>query len=130
MGKCLSCRRHFLEQFDNASYDLRLAKEDTAALVLYFWRFHNAVSVRVAAEHSCNEVDRRWPPLSLCPRCWDVGASSDWDVLREAKDLSGGDNSPMRAVRLGALPNEMEIFRFLMAAFTGSSADLDKAVKP
>ena len=37
-------------------------------VVLYFWRFHNAVSVRVTAWHGCNTTDRRWPPSSVCSR--------------------------------------------------------------
>merc|ERR1712125_220665 len=60
--KCMYCRRHFLEQFDNGSYGLAFARRDPAQAVLYFWRLHSAVSVRVASEHGCNTIDRRWPP--------------------------------------------------------------------
>jgi len=131
--KCLNCRQHFLEQFDKGSYGLASATEDTAGLVLYLWRFHNAVSVRVAAEHSCYTVDRRWPPFSLCPKCWDVGASSEWEILQELKELKGSSSSsslilPHRPQRLGALPNESEVFHFLMSSFTRSTEDMDKAV--
>ena len=56
-------------------------------LVLYLWRFHSAVSLRVSALHSCEDSDRRWPPTSLCPTCWDASAEP-WVVMDEAQRLA------------------------------------------
>lgn len=127
--KCMSCRRHFLEQFDAGLFGLGLARTDAAEAVLFFWRMHNAVSVRVSTEHACEDVDRRWPPLSLCPKCWDLGSAIEWQVLSEGADVGLSANVPAttgkqnRALRLGAQPNELEILRFLMASFAGKIVD-------
>jgi len=134
--KCLYCRRHFLEQFDLGSYGLERARSNSSEVVLYLWRLHNAVSVRVVAEHGCDRADRRWPPLSVCPRCWDVMASDDWDVLSESAALQtsdGGGRAKAKprppgaaaarspgALELRALPDEDEVLRFLMEAFSES----------
>ena len=56
-------------------------------LVLYLWRFHSAVSLRVSALHSCEDSDRRWPPTSLCPTCWDASVEP-WVVMDEAQRLA------------------------------------------
>lgn len=106
--KCAACRRHFLERFDAGVYGQSKARQSHAELVLYFWRFHNAVSTRLMAEHSCEHVDRRWPPLSICPACWDVGAEEEWDVLEEAAG---------RSLRMNARPLDSEVLQFLVAKF-------------
>jgi len=122
--KCLYCRRHFLEQFGAGSYGLPLARRDAGEAVLWFWRLHNAVSVRITAEHSCHDADRRWPPLSLCPKCWDAGATDDWDILSEALDLQekgegrGAGERRLRSLRLRAQPSEPAVLRFLLTAFS------------
>jgi len=118
--KCLYCRRHFLEQFDMGSYGLGQARTNTADTVLYFWRLHNAVSVRVAAEHGCADADRRWPPISLCPQCWETRTSNDWPILAESLALRGKyllDEQPLRWFRLKAIPEEFAILQFLINAF-------------
>jgi len=139
--KCLYCRRHFLDDFERGLYGLGMAREDAAEAVLYFWRLHNAVSVRVAAEHGCSEADRRWPPLSLCPRCWDTGVQmGEWRVISEAVNGSEGalEGQPQldkvlhtrgrmpRALRLSALPNEAEVLDFLMHAFADTMSGHQK----
>lgn len=134
--KCLYCRRHFLQQYDLGSYGLEAARANYTETVLYLWRLHNAVSVRVTAEHGCRRADRRWPPLSLCPECWDVESTSDWDVLFESlslqstdgggrvKERGGGGGAAavqrrgLRSLQMRALPRETEVFRFLAAAFS------------
>eukprot|EP00931_Biecheleriopsis_adriatica_P007495 TRINITY_DN108776_c0_g1_i1.p1 TRINITY_DN108776_c0_g1~~TRINITY_DN108776_c0_g1_i1.p1 ORF type:complete len:702 (-),score=140.65 TRINITY_DN108776_c0_g1_i1:36-2141(-) len=113
--KCLYCRQHFLEQFDAGSYGLEVARKDRRDVVLYLWRLHNAVSVRVAAEHGCNAADRRWPPSSLCPACWDTSAAHDWPVLSETKAMEKGASS--RAIQMQAVPQEEVVLQFLMDAF-------------
>jgi len=121
--KCLYCRQHFLEQFDAGSYGLESARQDRKEVVLYFWRLHNAVSVRVAAEHDCDAADRRWPPTSLCPSCWE-SSQSQWPVLSETKKMASGSRS--RAIELSAIPNEEKVLKFLMDAFLESE---DAALK-
>lgn len=148
--KCMYCRNHFLEQFDAGSYGLALARNNSAETVLYFWRLHNAVSVRIAAEQGCNSVDRRWPPLSVCAKCWDVMAVGDWDVLSETRKISGGDDKKRskgsagdkaiaiaaaaqglpRALQLRAMPNEEEILRFLMTSFSEEKPQVDTLAAP
>ena len=61
------------------------------------WRFHTAVSTRVSALHSCVDSDRRWPPSSLCPSCWQPSDQSAlWEVLSEAKaKTKDGESLPM-----------------------------------
>lgn len=120
--KCLYCRRHFLQQFSEGSYGLADARQDPAQAVLYFWRLHNAVSVRVAAEARCDEVDRRWPPISLCADCWHVDPSSRWPVLVESESMPTRSPEGPRTVRYGALPNETAVLRYLLAAFTEDNA--------
>ncbi|CAE7529022.1 qsox2 [Symbiodinium sp. CCMP2592] len=112
--KCHYCRRHFLKNFEAGSFGRDLAKTSRQQVVLYFWRFHNAVSVRVTAWHGCNTTDRRWPPSSVCSRCWEQ-STDDWPVLSEAKDVVRGGES--RALDLKASPNEAEILKFLQSAF-------------
>eukprot|EP00439_Symbiodinium_sp_Y106_P062661 s1400_g9.t1 len=112
--KCHYCRRHFLKNFEAGSFGRDLAKTSRQQVVLYFWRFHNAVSVRVTAWHGCNTTDRRWPPSSVCSRCWEQ-STDDWSVLSEAKDVVRGGES--RALDLKASPNEEEILKFLQSAF-------------
>jgi len=36
---------------------------------LWLWKAHNRVSLRVAREGNA-DVDRRWPPPSMCFNCW------------------------------------------------------------
>lgn len=124
--KCMTCRRHFLEQFEAGLFGLGLAQTDAAEAVLFFWRMHNAVSVRVSSEHVCEDVDRRWPPIHLCPKCWDLESAVEWPVLAESEDRSlaipAKAGKRNRALRFGAQPDELEILRFLMAAFAERSA--------
>ena len=68
-------------------YSMRFILQIFQDLVLYLWRFHSAVSLRVSALHSCEDSDRRWPPTSLCPTCWDASAEP-WVVLDEAQRLA------------------------------------------
>lgn len=124
--KCMYCRRHFLEQFAEGSYGLAAARRDAEQTVLYFWRLHNAVSVRVAAEARCAESDRRWPPLSLCSDCWGLDLSGRWPVLAESEALLAASTAAAgnvsRVSRHGALPNETAVLAFLMASFIEDNA--------
>jgi len=118
--KCLYCRQHFLEQFDAGSYNLAAALQDRREGVLYLWRLHSAVSVRVAAEHSCDAADRRWPSTSLCPSCW-KSSSNQWPVLAETQKMDTGSRSP--ALQRSALPDEEEVLKFLMKSFLEPSSN-------
>eukprot|EP00419_Tripos_fusus_P028944 CAMPEP_0172727542 /NCGR_PEP_ID=MMETSP1074-20121228/91737_1 /TAXON_ID=2916 /ORGANISM="Ceratium fusus, Strain PA161109" /LENGTH=486 /DNA_ID=CAMNT_0013554705 /DNA_START=20 /DNA_END=1480 /DNA_ORIENTATION=+ len=65
---CKRCKDHFIQDFNSCSYG-RCEVEDYRGLTLWFWRVHNAVSLRVANRHG-NKVDRRWPMYADCPTCW------------------------------------------------------------
>merc|ERR1740123_1285315 len=70
--RCDHCRTHAIEQYVAGAYgkeELLASKKVVDGAGLYWWRFHNAVSVRIQAEGSC-DGDRRWPPIDLCPTCW------------------------------------------------------------
>jgi len=74
----------------------------------------------------------------MCPKCWDITASEDWDVLSETRAISAGEKKrergPVagdkavaiavaqedlpRALQLRAMPNEDELLHFLMASFS------------
>lgn len=114
--RCDHCRKHALEQLGAAAYGKeQLIQKGADGLPIYFWRFHNAVSVRIAAEGSC-PGDRRWPPPDLCPTCW-TKSDQEWDVLYEAKQIF----SERRGGELnagGALPDEGEVLKFLERTFS------------
>eukprot|EP00434_Breviolum_minutum_P026666 symbB.v1.2.023569.t1/scaffold2166.1/size87221/2 len=114
--KCHYCRKHFLRQYEEASYGRDEAMKSYKDLVLYLWRFHSAVSLRVSALHSCEDSDRRWPPTSLCPTCWDASAEP-WVVLDEAQRLAEKKQLQPRFLTMSARPNEVEILNFLQANF-------------
>ncbi|CAK9055120.1 unnamed protein product [Durusdinium trenchii] len=117
--KCHYCRRHFLRQYEEGSYGRQLAEESYEELVLYLWRFHTAVSTRVSALHSCVDSDRRWPPSSLCPSCWQPSDQSAlWEVLSEAKAKTKEGQPTLRALEMSAMPNEAEILKFLESSFS------------
>eukprot|EP00913_Durusdinium_trenchii_P028585 g26810.t1 len=72
---CGPCREHFLNAYEGCSYgrcEVLASKQDQAKrLVLWLWRLHNGVSLRVLREHPPKEaVDRRWPTYRDCPGCW------------------------------------------------------------
>merc|ERR1712192_9016 len=102
---CTACREHFLEAYDSCRYGrcevltARTEKDRVRRMVLWIWRVHNAVSMRVVTEnHQRNPttVDRRWPPYRDCPGCWrrevvlgnsDAAASEQADQVDVAFDL-------------------------------------------
>lgn len=65
---CAECKKQFLDDYDSCRYgqcDIKNYRD----LPLWLWRVHNAVSMRVALQHSSG-VDRRWPMYPDCPKCW------------------------------------------------------------
>jgi hypothetical protein len=79
---CTVCKHHFLLSYDGCLFgrcDILTAANPTPdlqskALVLWLWRVHNAVSVRVLKENpqlsQGGSVDRRFPAYRDCPSCW------------------------------------------------------------
>lgn len=69
--QCRECQQHFLARFDQCEYGRCVVGNSTdwKGLVLWLWRAHNGVSMRVAAERD-NKEDRRWPSFEDCPTCW------------------------------------------------------------
>eukprot|EP00747_Dinoflagellata_sp_TGD_P024918 gnl/TRDRNA2_/TRDRNA2_130885_c0_seq1.p1 gnl/TRDRNA2_/TRDRNA2_130885_c0~~gnl/TRDRNA2_/TRDRNA2_130885_c0_seq1.p1 ORF type:complete len:648 (+),score=125.94 gnl/TRDRNA2_/TRDRNA2_130885_c0_seq1:91-1944(+) len=85
---CSICRNHALQAYNDGLYqkDTLIEKRGADGLVLYMWRFHNAVSLRIAKEQDC-EADRRWPPADLCPTCWSSSAREKLHADEVSKDL-------------------------------------------
>lgn len=77
---CEDCRQHFVKSYDACLFGRCevLAGDDeetrAKALVMWLWRTHNAVSVRVIGQHPPHgaAVDRRYPAYKACPGCWNV----------------------------------------------------------
>lgn len=86
--RCDVCRNHYLLQVETASYGLQEMDRGNISLAIYLWRFHNAVSTRIAAEKNCFHpvLDRRWPSSESCSQCWD-SSSRQWSVIVEASEL-------------------------------------------
>lgn len=111
--RCDHCRAHALEQYGGGAYGKNKLMS-AEGVPIYWWRFHNAVSVRIAAEGAC-DGDRRWPSADLCPECWTKSEAS-WDVLDEAKDIFADSKGGNMSTR-GALPNETEVLKFLRSTY-------------
>jgi hypothetical protein len=83
---CEACRNHFVQAYDNCLFGrCTVQANDTQpqqakALVLWLWRTHNAVNVRVLKENPAlsqgGSVDRRWPVFRDCAGCWDQNVVS------------------------------------------------------
>lgn len=108
---CNACRSHFLEDFDSCEYGrCEIKPGDWRALVLWLWRAHNAVSLRVAVRQRA-PVDRRWPMYEDCPACWQTDLVEDGVripadhrrklLVSPAKQVGQNESSPPR--RLGQL---------------------------
>lgn len=77
---CTLCKHHFVSSYDACLFgrcEILTAATDKLqrkALVLWLWRVHNAVSVRVLKENPAlsqgGSVDRRFPAYRDCPGCW------------------------------------------------------------
>jgi len=125
--RCDVCRNHYLEQAKKGAYGRDSIKNgqvtrhalspevDTVTLAVYLWRFHNAVSVRIAAEKDCVDplVDRRWPQSS-CKQCWKHSAEQ-WPVLDEAAEIYAHVSSQQSLSKL--IPDEEVVTRFLVQEY-------------
>jgi len=76
---CQVCREHFLKSYDECLFgrcSVGESDDKPKALVLWLWRLHNAVSMRVIREAMIKPeggpIDRRWPAFKECPGCWKV----------------------------------------------------------
>ena len=73
---CDFCRAHFLRAYDGCESGrcevLSSDQDQGKRMVLWLWRMHNSVSMRVLREHppTGKAVDRRWPTYRDCPGCW------------------------------------------------------------
>lgn len=111
--RCDVCRKHFLSQVKVAAYGMKDVESGKVSLAVYFWRFHNAVSTRIAAEKKCIQpvLDRRWPQSESCPQCW-TDRAGQWKVIDEAAAMLGQDSPlPMH------LPNETAVTQHLVRAY-------------
>lgn len=77
---CEACRNHFVTSYDGCYFgrcevlDSADERHRAKAMVLWLWRTHDAVSLRVISENppppKVGSIDRRWPPYRDCPGCW------------------------------------------------------------
>lgn len=131
---CDACRVHFVESYDRCLFgrcEVLKAGSDEAqakALVLWLWRTHNAVSVRVISEHHFTPpIDRRWPNYKDCPGCWETsvvsGSPGKLMTFAGQKDKSG---------KLGQcydIFNEDKVFGFLLFTYLGEQPKTEAEVK-
>jgi hypothetical protein len=70
---CEACQHHFISSYDHCMFG-RCEVKTGEQLMLWLWRLHNAVSVRVLKENPSlsqdGSVDRRWPLYRDCEGCW------------------------------------------------------------
>jgi hypothetical protein len=91
---CAACRSHFLDSYENCRHgrcDITESDVDNRALVLWLWRLHNAVNLRVGMEAGGtagrtrgNYTELLWPSVSACPACWDHTAHEDYELPGDA----------------------------------------------
>lgn len=110
---CSECREHAYRQWKKKAYGRVELVHAPKTMPIWFWRLHNAVSVRVATAGDCF-ADRRWPPIDVCPTCW-TKSDSSWKVLDEAKEMFPDVESG--ASFLTGLPNETAVYKYLMGAY-------------
>jgi len=123
--RCEVCRKHYLLQVMLASYGKEELDTGSVSLAVYFWRFHNAVSTRIAAEKKCIHpvLDRRWPQSESCQKCW-KGGPPQWSVIDEAEialqKISKAETSSegSSAIVLSMqLPHEGNVTQHLVGAY-------------
>ncbi|KAJ7298782.1 hypothetical protein O6H91_Y418700 [Diphasiastrum complanatum] len=96
---CEDCRKHFLQLSSRAKMEI-VSRRD---LVLWFWRAHNEVNIRVSSEDAAaGNGDPKfpkgaWPPKDLCSSC------------RLSAGLATSENTPNW--------NESAIYSFLLSFY-------------
>lgn len=114
---CRHCRDLAMQQWAARAYGRNRLIKDPRKMPIWLWRLHNAVSVRVAAERGCANIDWRWPPADACPACWKRSVK-EWAVLGESarllKPVGTGYSAP---VLFPATPNETAVYAYLAGAF-------------
>lgn len=94
---CEVCRLNFVSAYDACAHDRcnRLTDQDMSPkqwIQFPVWLFetHNAVNARLLREKADREnrvatpeeeVERRWPPKSSCPKCWTDSGGWDEEVV-------------------------------------------------
>lgn len=129
---CAACRAHFLARYEEGRYtkpDVLQAStevERAKRLVLWLWRAHNAVSLKVTSEISQRMqkrermeafekwkegeefpeaaptvstayYDRRWPPFDSCKGCWNPEALKEKEEGRMWVDEGKEDDALVNA---------------------------------
>jgi len=119
---CEVCRRHFVESFDACLFGacevLGNGSEESQAkaLVMWLWRTHNAVSVRVISEHPPvgETVDRRWPAFKDCPGCWRSSVVNGQPAPELKFQGQTNDDQPVFDVF-----NEEAVYGFILFSYLG-----------
>jgi hypothetical protein len=119
---CAACRRHFLASYNNCEFGrCNLDKQtDWNGLVLWLWRVHQGVSLRVAAQNNA-PVDRRWPPYEDCPGCW------------QPRTFEAGDDSSkvglLDVEKIGSHSHQIDVpfnltnvYNFIVQSYVGQDA--------
>lgn len=80
---CATCVEHFTSLYDACIFDhCKLKEDDGRGVVSWIWRFHNAVTVRVAGEAG-TEPPPPWPLPTDCIMCWEDDTREDAAMLYE-----------------------------------------------
>eukprot|EP00811_Abedinium_folium_P015279 NODE_24245_length_632_cov_5.089109.p1 GENE.NODE_24245_length_632_cov_5.089109~~NODE_24245_length_632_cov_5.089109.p1 ORF type:complete len:159 (-),score=24.87 NODE_24245_length_632_cov_5.089109:129-605(-) len=80
---CATCVEHFTTLYDDCIFDhCKLKDDDGQGVVHWIWRFHNAVTQRVAGESDA-EPPPPWPSRTDCLECWADDTREDTPTLYE-----------------------------------------------
>jgi len=120
---CRQCKIDFLADLDNCAYGAcYLEDDDWHGLLLWLWRAHNAVSLRVAGEQKAL-VDRRWPMYRDCPRCWKPSlieqSSYNTSSAKKFSDRLATSGTTLSVAQLDSPFNLDHIFWFVLDTYVG-----------
>lgn len=123
---CEACRDHFQQAWDRCDYGrcevlgFQTEQDQAKAMVLWLWRLHNAVSLRVLAEHppaaKLAPPDRRWPPFRDCPGCWRQEAVLGGD---QGQNRSDSDSAEAVVAALDRVFDADRVFGYMLGAYLG-----------
>jgi len=122
---CTVCKNHFVKAYDDNTFghkeclEKESDKDQAKCLMMWVWRTHNAVSVRVISEHpptgKQKKIDRRWPAFKDCPGCWDYGVVHG---QKEGKLLTY-EGAKDKSQPVYDVWNEEEVYNFLISEYLG-----------
>lgn len=122
---CAVCRQHFLRAYDACLFgrcEVLSGGDEVAqakAQVLWLWRTHNAVNVRVISEHppTGKAVDRRWPSFADCPGCWNTTVVNGENAAELTFQGQMNHDQPVYNVF-----SEQKVFGFILYTYLGEES--------